>query len=419
MKTIGILLSFIFSTFFIGFAFADDAEVLPKGVSSISINSSYYFNIDEQYDPDGDTEPVDTDFNSTLDSSVFPALSAVEAFFGMTAGTGNVGDSVVNFDYDFRNVNISYMYGITERLTAGIKIPYWWIDKDVDTRLDTTNATIGKSATGVGFAAPLVPLSVDPFGDAEVLTTEDILDLVSEGLDINGDGTMDINGYGYERISSFSYSGLGDIEIGARFQYLKTEDWRLAVTGGVTIPTGREDDPDDLMDYGISDGAYIVLLQSNNDYTGFKDIVLNGTLRYNAVLPNKEKLRIKENVDDAIIAKENKEKVDRDIGDVFEIEVSGKYKLPKGFGLSLLYKYGNKAKDSIDGDRGLKYDTLEKESDYIEHVYVAGLSYSTIPLFKEKKFPVPLNASVSYRDRFAGKNLFKSRYLSAGIQLFF
>ena len=57
-----------------------------------------------------------------------------------------------------------------------------------------------------------------------------------------------ISGFGFKRLQDFSAEGLGDIQLGAKYQYLHTRDSRLAATAGVRFPTGRQHDPDDLAD---------------------------------------------------------------------------------------------------------------------------------------------------------------------------
>jgi len=206
--------------------------------------------------------------------------------------------------------------------------------------------------------------------------------------------------------------------LGFRYQYLKTENWRLAFMGGVRFPTGEKDDPDDLTSYPIGSGAYAFLFRSNNDYTGMKNMVLNATMRYDLIMPDNETLRIPDSVDLPITG--NKEKVDRDIGDVFEIEVSGMYELSRGFNVTLDYKFGASLKDEVSGSEGFAYESLEDETDYTEHVFIGTLSYTTLPLYLAKKFPVPLTGSISYRNRFAGSNnIFKSQYIGAGLQVYF
>ena len=399
-------------------SYADNAEVLPKGVRNLSVEGLFYFPIEKQFDDDGNVEEVATDYNGVLDSNIFADLGLVEAGFGMPPGSANVGTSDVSFKYNFTILKLTFMYGITDRFTAGIKIPYWWAKNTVDRRLDASQATVGKN--------PFYGLPADPFGGSPFvpiafggvkLTTDDVLDLLGKGLDVNNDGTIDIPGYKYKKFATWSNNGIGDIEIGGRYQYLKTDNWRLAFTGGVRFPTGEIDDPDNLVDYGIGNGAYALLFHLNNDYTGIKNTVLNATLRYHLVLPAKETLRIPDDVDRPITA--NKENVDRDIGDVFELEVSGKYVFAKGFSAELLYLFGYGFKDRINGNRGYSYESLEDESNYSEHVFIGGLSYSTLPLFQEKKFPLPMTFSLSYRNRFAGENALKSQYISAGLQIYF
>jgi hypothetical protein len=394
-----------------GICYADSAEVLPKGVANISLDGKFYFKINERFDPDGNTEDVATDYNTTLDSTVFSDLSLVEDFFGMPPGSANLGRTNVSFDYYFTITELTFMYGITDKLSVGILLPYWWVKNDVNSSLDTSAATVGKNAA----LNNLVPLAVP---GTVPLTKKDVINLLAKGLDINGDGTVDIPGFGYKEFGTFKNNGIGDMELGFRYQYLKTENWRLAFMGGVRFPTGEKDDPDDLTAYPIGSGAYAFLFRSNNDYTGIKNVVLNATLRYDLILPDNETLRIPDSVDLPITA--NKEKVDRDIGDVFEIEASGTYELSEGFNVTLDYKFGASLKDEVSGSKGYAYSSLEDETDYTEHVFIGTLSYTTLPLYMAKKFPVPLTGSISYRNRFAGSNnIFKSQYIGAGIQVYF
>jgi hypothetical protein len=60
--------------------------------------------------------------------------------------------------------------------------------------------------------------------------------------------------------------------------------------------------------------------------------------------------------------------------------------------------------DDVDGDQGFAYESLEDETDWSAHYIIAGLSYSTIPLFQAKRFPLPLVASIEYENWFAGSN---------------
>ncbi len=416
--TLSILLSFLLS---IPLSHAGTAETMPKGVSRISVDSNFYKSIKQRYDEDGNEEDVGEDFNGTLDSNVFPALQLVEAGFGMPPGSGNIGDSEVDFEYDFIIAQIAYQYGITDRLSVGVMLPYWDAKNHVDATVNTTNATVGKTAIGTGFGSTLAPLpglGFPTFPDTVPLTDEDVQDLIGDGLDTNGDGNVDIPGLGYDRFETWDDEGIGDLELGAKYQYLRTENWRFAFTGGVQFPTGEKKDPDKLTDYGFGSGAYALLFRFHNDYVGIKNLALNATFSYDLYLPEKEKLRVPSSSDEPITA--NKERVDRDLGDVIRAEVSGAYEVFEGFSVSLLYEYSHAFETDVDGDKGFRYKSLEEDTDWTSHVAKVGLSYSTIPLYRAKKFPVPLTFSVSYRNRFAGENnVFQSQYIGVGIAAFF
>jgi len=406
----------VFLLFVPKMSFSGSAEVLPKGVWSVDFSNNYYMSITERYGPDGDAEDVATDYNATLDSTVFPALSLIEQGFGMPPGSANIGKSVVSLEYDFNILYTTVAHGITDRMTIGVQIPYWWAKNTVDASVDTTNATVG---TNPFFGTP-----GDPFGGAPVVpislggvpfTDEQVQDLLGPGLEINGQPALP--GFGYERVETWSDDGVGDIDAGLKYQYYKSDNWRLAFTGGLRIPTGEVDDPDNLVDYGFGKGAWGLLFFFNNDYVGVKNLVLDATLNYYLILPEDEELRVLN--DPSQILAPTKENLDRDIGDVVELEASATYEFLPGASASILYRYGNKFEDSVKSSRGY-LSGMQRQSDYTEHIYIVGLSYSTITLYQEKKFPVPLVAAIKYRNRFAGDNrLFKSEYIDFKLQVYF
>jgi len=289
------------------------------------------------------------------------------------------------------------------------------VENKVSAQLDATNATLGEnpffgSSSDPYGGAPLVPISLGGIP----LSTEDVQNMLGQGLFINDE--LAIPGFGFKRFETWSGEGIGDSELGAKYQYLKTDDWRLAFTGGVRFPTGKIDDPDNLVDYPLGSGAYALLFRLHNDYRGIKKVVFDISIKYDLVLPDSETLRITD-VHHPIAAE--KEKVDRDLGDVVAVEPSVTYEFLKGSSISLLYKYGHGFKDHITGNNG-EIQAMEIDTDYSEHVFIGGLSYSALPLYLEKKFPLPLTASLSYRNRFAGtNNQFKSQYLSFLVQVYF
>ncbi len=394
---------------------ADTADVLPKGVFLFDATYYHYFNIHKRYNPDGDSEDIDRDYNTELDSTVFPALAPLDALLGQTA---SIGRSVVDFYWQYRWFEFTLNYGITDKLTAYVLLPYNYSKNNISSRVDTSTANVGKNplygTPEDPFQSPIIPLSMGgiPF------EKNDVLDLLGGGLDVNNDGTPDVPGFGYKRYETWSDSGIGDIEIMGKYQFFKNEAWRLAGLAGVRLPTGEADDPDMLQDLPFGDGNTDLLFRINADYTGIPKLVLNGTVRYDIQLPDEEKMRVLEDVNFPLTA--NKETVDRNLGDIIEFEVMGNYSLTKEISGGAKYRYTKKFKDSIDGDLGYNYSALEEETDSSGHMIFISLGYSTVSKYLEKKFAVPFYANLEYRYRFAGtNNSTRSQFVSFNAGVFF
>jgi hypothetical protein len=376
-----------------GVLYAAGANVLPKGVSNIELHYKYFSNTDTRFDSDGDREDVDSDFDGvTLDGSVFPPL-----------GPLNLGTTGIDFDYDHYETIIRYQYGLSDKMTIGIMIPFYDQSTNVNTlTLDTASATAGID-TGTGLPAPMGPPNV------RYATIDDIQAML----------TAPVFGYEYERIESWSGNGLSDIEAGLRYQYLTSDDWDLAFTGGIRFPTGEVDDPDNLLDQEFGTGAYALMFYFNHDYKAVENLVLNATVGYEIVLPSDETLRVPADANLPLAPAAYKEKVDRDIGDLLDLELSGNYSLSDEFSVGLLYNYSTKGKDDVSGDQGLAYESLENETDKTSQQYILAVSYSTVKRFMETQSGVPFVATLEYRDRFAGSNKLDTDYIGLKMALFF
>jgi hypothetical protein len=386
---------------------ADNADVLPKGIFRIGLNSKFYLTVDEQFDENGDKQDIGEDFETSLDSTVFPELQLIEQGFGMPPGSATLGDTEVDIEYDFYIFELTPVYGLTNRLSIGAKIPYWVVEADVkDANVDTSNATVGVNpffgTPGDPFGVPIIPIAVGGVADDDLAT-----EIVQSELENRG----------FDRLEDWDNNGIGDIEAGCKYQYLRTEDLRLAFLGGFRAPTGETDDPDNLIDYPLGSGAWWLLFYLNNTYTGTENLILDFTIKYELSLPDKERVRVPESRDQPLTGE--KEKVDRNLGDLIELEVEALYQFREMFNIGAIYNYAHKFSDSVSGDKDLNYESLEDDSHVKSHIVKVNLGFSTIPLFRDKKFPIPMTVTLTYRDRFAGQNKLNSQYIGLNIVAFF
>ena len=225
---------------------ADDASVLPQGRWRVAAEARVSLPITKQFTPSGGTEDLAVNFNRTLDSTAFPNLQAVETGFRLPAGSATFGRSVAAFTRHIEIYVGQVAYGLTDQLTVGLRVPYWTQDIQVKTALDTRTATVGFNPAVPGGVAPLrVP-------GTRLATVEDIQAMVER--------------LGFRRITSWADAHVSDSFGTLKYQYYRAAHWRLAVSGTVRFPTGRWDDPNNLVDYPTGYGAWGLGLQLHQEY---------------------------------------------------------------------------------------------------------------------------------------------------------
>src|SRR3989441_1455286 len=355
---------------------ADDAMVLPHGVFHVSVDARFSLPITKRFTPSGGTEALATDFNRHLNSTVFRDLQLVEAAFRLPAGSATFGRSVVDFARHIQITTVQAAYGITDRLSLGVRIPYWTQDVRVKAALDNRTATVGFN--------PAVPGGVAPLGvpGTRLPTTEDIQTLLQR--------------LGFRRVQNWSDASFSDLFGGLKYQYYRSAHWRLAATGSVRFPTGRWDDPNNLVDYPTGYAAWGLGLQVHQDFvwqqpgraprlgvltTG--DFVLNTTFGYEAFLPDEKPFRVCE-IHQPICPHLDRH-VQRHVGDLVEAELTGSVGLLPGLTLTPMYIYAHKFQDHFHGHLGFNYQVLKAETDTDVHTLDLRLGYNTALLVAAKR----------------------------------
>jgi hypothetical protein len=266
-------------------AVADDAQVLPQGVFGVSVEASFSFPVTERFTSSGGTEALATDFNRDLDRTVFSDLRLVEAAFRLPEGSATFGRSVVDFTRHIQITTLRAAYGLTDRLSLGVRVPYWTQENQVQATLDNRTATVGFNPAVPGGVAPLgVPGTRPP-------TTEDIQAFVER--------------LGFRRVETWSDASFGDSFAGGKYQYFQSEHWRLATTGRVRLPRGRWDDPNNLVDFPTGFDAWGLGLEFHQDVVWQRPgltrrlgvlttgkVVLNTRFQYEALFPDTKPFRV-------------------------------------------------------------------------------------------------------------------------------
>ena len=381
-----------------GLSYADNAAVLPKDAYQIKAESFIFRTIEKQFNADGDKEPFATPFN-------VPLAPLVETILGASLPFGtDLGRNAFTIELERSEMKFTPAFGLTDRFSIGVVVP--WIH-EAKTRFDgnvnTSTANFGLNSNAISLANPL---GLAPIGSS-------IGGEITDGVNIDEINSV-LVANGFRPLRTSTRSGFGDVEVGGRYQYFRSDFFRAAFTGGVRFPTGEEDDPDDLLDQPLGEGAYALLFQFQQDFIfqepglgrrlGFPspgDFFLNLNFEYDLVLPDKQTLRVCPRANPLC---STKAKLDRDLGDVIRAETQATIGLLKGLIFQPLYLYQYRLKNDFSGPSGVPVEVLEQDSSQQTHEYKLQLTFTTIPWVVEKKFPVPLVFSINYRDRFAGDN---------------
>ena len=198
----------------------------------------------------------------------------------------------------------------------------------------------------------------------------------------------------------------------------------MATTAGIRFATGYKDNADKLDDVAWSFGHDALLLRLHYDYllsNAWKnipgrlhdltpaagDVILNLTFRLDYMFPDERIMRFGETPTQ--IFSNHRERVERDMGDIYNLETTISYQASDAWAYALTYTYTFKDKDEIDGEMGFNYDSLEADTDSSHHIYIVEASYSTLSAFKQQQSAAPMKISIAYRDRFRGKGPFSGQ----------
>ena len=267
-------------------------------------------------------------------------------------------------------------------------------------------------------------------GFAQSFSDFDISDLTStgpRGATIAGLGDMDriltepAFGLRAQRLATRTRSSIGDIELGAMLQLLNTvkrdslkrfgSGIRAAIGATFRLGTGRADDPDDFVDIPSGDGQHDVELRTQWDLALGSRFALGLGGRYTVQLPDREVVRIA-SPHQPFPAYWRRQEVDRDLGDVVDVQVTPRFALGSFFSLMAQYRARRKAEDrhtgrfDVTNDLGepvtLEASMLDAETEQREDRVSIGLGYSTLTSVARERARIPIEIFLQYGESIRG-----------------
>lgn len=389
----------------------ETSQVLPPGVRNPRIKN-LFMSVENRFNGTGAAEPLGQKLNKVITWGDILAAqdtdddrALVEGFLqknGISPDRGGPGSStgVVN---TFASVRVPVLaMGITERLTLALAVPVFDVRVDVDTGLV-------RSGQGERFIKESCEVNPVKCNDA--------------AAKINDPINSKLKRYKYKPLGPMRVSGVGDVKFVGKYLAFRNELNSLSVKSDLTLPTGREADPDRALDVPLGDGQYDVgaALIWDRKFSEASRFRLNTYGAYTLQLPDTVTKRLPSSATDSLSP--DKEELKRNMGDIVSVGTSLSYDVPGaglvfGAGYSFQYLSSTSYRDGAFSSN--RYRLLEDEfpsQDIHSATLVAG--FSTVQWFREKKFVYPFQANLAFSRPLAGRNVTRNDVFAAELVLFF
>lgn len=383
-------------------------QPLPAGVRAVAYVYGFGSGVDSRLNDSGELEFFSRPLNRSVtldDMGEFePDLLRLKSFLADLEPEWAENLIVANLYSElsvFESRKVSgALYGITDRLSLGVLVP--WIRRDVafDFSADVQNnaAAIAKQ---VGNNPQL----------------QDGLDQLAN-YPLNEDTFMEsvFLNRGYQSPRSTSFEGWGDMELEARYTYLVSSRWSLGLRGGLILPTGSHDmDITNPLDLGLSESVWAARLSHLSEYYFVPDRVSWATrLGYKHRFAKKQTRAYALSADELLpdLTDPNQiETVTKTIGSEFSASSGFQWSVFRGYiNLMASYFYSQKATDKIEAARGLDYARETAGTNAMQHGIEAAVEISTLKAFQRDDFMIPSKFMVSYVHPVGGRNTIYSPY---------
>ena len=194
----------------------------------------------------------------------------------------------------------------------------------------------------------------------------------------------------------------------------------LVLNQETTLPTGKQADFNKVVDIGSGDGQWDFGVGSTFDFKFNRFFNITGNALYTVQLSDNVPRHIPRSENETITP-EVDNNVYRDLGDIFSSNLAAHLTLFETWRFSTALGYHRKQEDEYTGGlfQQARYDILALDSAQTMQTGQLGIQFSTIPLFKRKRFPVPIQASLGYTAVLSGTNVTSDPVTSFELAVFF
>ena len=221
----------------------------------------------------------------------------------------------------------------------------------------------------------------------------------------------------YRRLENWSAVGLGDAQIAGKWQFLKSDPLSSSVTGAVVFPTGRRDDPNNLLDKGFGDGQWDLVAQNTWDQNfGGSPWTLSESVKYTHQLPGRKTVRLSTSQETIEVGSASTK---FKLGDKAEALANLQFAGDSGFVGGGGYSFYSKGKDVYRDIASDSKQYLEKDSLEQQHQVEVEIGYSGVPAYRRGQIPAPFETKLNYKHQLASRNMPVAHLLQVDMAVFF
>lgn len=399
MKTNLLKILMLISTLNLSESMAASYDTLPKGVNTLGFKQVITQNLESKFNESGEKESIN--LKEEFSSSKLEDLSAViKTYFNELKAISpeaysnfSLGEFNANINANLTAQGVGYGYGLTDRLTIYGSLPFYHIMTDVRVAHDkSTISNVQNSIKNAPTNSLLAKLVQDltlqlPNTNAELLQS------------------IVVNHYGYKPIGKWQKDALGDMEIGAIYRLTDFYDRGVSLTGGLILPTGDADDADSLQDIPTGDGQVDTFVEVNSGISLMENkFDLDLKTRYTYQFSSNKTIRL---YDDANLPlSTQKAKVHEKLGNKIETQLSLTHKTTDYLNLSTAVMYNTTGKTQyLDVQNAKIKQALETNTQNEAYWLKLGIAFSTVELYRQKKFAAPMDIALSAQRLLNAKNL--------------
>jgi hypothetical protein len=386
----------------------EDTKVMPKGIRRLSLR---YISTDISQKTDNSGAALELEkpltkqltFKDILKGEGDPLKRELTHGFLIYEGFSEE-QSVGGFTADLRGrVNVYapiFTYGLSDKVTLAMAMPIYDMSMAV-------NMGFKSNETGQKFLDSLansynnnVSSSVEAGGKINNAVSK-----LNEKLATNG----------YKPLNYWSDKGPGDLQLIAKSLVYNNDPLRTSVMGGVVAPTGRIDDPNNLIDKGFGDGQWDILGGVTADFSLGSLATVSPFAKYTYQLPGSKKVRMA--TDEEAIEVESKT-VNFKLGDKVESGISVQSESESGFGGGVGMNWSNKYRDYYNAPSQSKVK-LERDTNESQSFLEAEVYYSGVKAYKRGELIVPFETKLNYKRQLASKNAPVTHFVQLETGVFF